>query len=70
LHTVQTGAVRPVYLRAKDIFAPNGILPISRSTFYNWCSSGRLPPGRRLSSGVTVWTLDDILAFASGEGER
>jgi prophage regulatory protein len=41
-----------------------GIIPVSRSTWWNWAKSGKVPQPIRLSSGVTVWRTDDVLAFA------
>ena len=37
-------------------------LNISKSTFYNWIRDGRVPPGIKLSPGVTVWSVDEVAA--------
>lgn len=59
-------ATRPAIdrlLRAKQIHAPNGILPISRSTFFTYIRTGLIPVGQRLGSRIVVWRQSDILAF-------
>lgn len=33
---------------------------ISKSTWYAWVAAGRLPPGIKLSPGVTVWDMDAV----------
>lgn len=33
---------------------------VSKSTWYNWVVDGRVPPGVKLSPGVTVWNLDEV----------
>lgn len=53
----------PIYLRAREIHRPDGILPIGRSTFYAWLAEGRLPPGKRLGVRVRVWAQADLLAL-------
>lgn len=43
------------YLRVSGIVAPNGLLPIGRSTWHDWVAKGAIAPGVKLSPGVTVW---------------
>ncbi|MCB4767315.1 hypothetical protein LGR54_01745 [Ancylobacter sp. Lp-2] len=43
------------WVRLRDIVKPNGIWPISRSTFYAWVKAGRVRPGVRLGPSVTCW---------------
>lgn len=52
--------VAPVWLRAKQICGP--ILPISRSTWWEWAKTGKVPRGVKISSRVTVWRLEDVMA--------
>ena len=33
---------------------------VSKSTWHNWVRDGRVPPGIKLSPGVTVWDLDAV----------
>ncbi len=48
------------YLRLKDILAPAGPIPISRSTWWAGVKSGRFPQPRKLGPRITVWLADDI----------
>ncbi|MFA5664704.1 helix-turn-helix transcriptional regulator [Castellaniella sp.] len=41
-----------------------GILPISRSTWYEWVKLGIVPPGTRIGGRTVVWRLSDIQALA------
>ena len=43
------------YLRVSGIVAPNGLLPIGRSTWHDWVARGKVAAGIKLSRGVTVW---------------
>jgi predicted DNA-binding transcriptional regulator AlpA len=40
-----------------------GLLPFSRSTFYEKIKTGELPKGIKLSKRVSCWRKSDILAF-------
>ena len=44
--------------------ALQAIIPVSRSTWWNWVKLGKAPQAIRLSTGVTVWRAADVLAFA------
>jgi predicted DNA-binding transcriptional regulator AlpA len=35
---------------------------ISKSTWHNWVAQGRVPPGIKLSPGVTVWDMAAVTA--------
>ncbi|WP_430913452.1 helix-turn-helix transcriptional regulator [Methylobacterium sp. sgz302541] len=54
----------PRYLRVRQIVAPHGVLPISRSTFYAQVAAGTFPPGTKLTPGTVVWPTAVILALA------
>jgi prophage regulatory protein len=54
---------RPDYLRVRDIVRPNGVLPIARSTWYQWIATGKAPSGIRLSPGVVVWPAAQIASL-------
>lgn len=41
-----------------------GILPISRSTWYEWVKRGLVPPGIKIGGRTVVWRLTDIQALA------
>jgi prophage regulatory protein len=37
-----------------------GVLPVSRTTIWRWVRENKFPQPIRLSSGISVWRLDDI----------
>ena len=51
----------PILLRAKQIAGP--ILPIGLSTWWEWVKEGKAPKGIKISSRITVWKKDDVLAL-------
>ncbi len=51
------------YVRLKQILAPQGPLPISRSSFWQAVKDGRFPKARKISARVTVWRAEDIHAL-------
>lgn len=53
---------RAKFARAKQVA---NWLNVSKSTFHNYVRDGRVPPGIKLSPGVTVWNLDQV-ALALG----
>jgi prophage regulatory protein len=61
-----------LYVRAADIYTNRkagkiGLLPISRSTWWEWVSTGKAPKPVKLSSRVTAWRTADVLAFAESQ---
>jgi prophage regulatory protein len=50
-------------VRLKDLLAPHGPLPISKSTLWSWCKSGRFPQPVRIAPRVTAWRMAEIRAF-------
>jgi len=46
-----------------------GILPISRSTWYEWVKQGIAPPGMRIGGRTVVWRLSDIQAMAKPQSD-
>lgn len=59
------------YVRVKQIIAPVGPLPISRSGFWAGVKAGKFPRSRKISTRVTVWRAEEInqllAAIARGE---
>ena len=47
-------------LRLRDILAPEGPIPVSKSTWWAGVKSGRFPKPRKLGPRITVWLADDI----------
>lgn len=48
------------FVRLKQILAPSGPLPISRSGFWAGVKNGKFPKPRKVSARVTVWRAEDI----------
>jgi predicted DNA-binding transcriptional regulator AlpA len=54
------------FVRLPQILA---VIPVCRSTWWQWCRDGKAPKPIKLSSGVTAWRVDDIRALiACAEG--
>ena len=39
------------------------VLGVRQSTIWHWRAEGNLPDPFRLSTSVTVWVLEEVLAF-------
>ncbi|MEH6742681.1 helix-turn-helix transcriptional regulator [Hyphomonas sp.] len=48
------------FLRLKDILAPAGPIPVSKSTWWAGVKDGRFPKPLKLGARVTVWRVEDI----------
>ena len=54
---------KPEYLRVKQIIgnsSNDGLVPVSRSTWWAGVKSGRYPQPVKLGPRVTAWRLSDI----------
>lgn len=47
-------------LRLPDIIGPRGCLPISKSTWWAGCASGRFPKPVKIGARITMWRAEDI----------
>ncbi len=47
-------------LRLRDILAPAGPIPVSRSTWWQGIRDGRFPKPLKLGARITVWRAEDI----------
>lgn len=47
-------------MRLKQIVAPQGIISVSKSTWYNWIKLGLAPKPMKLGKRVSVWSAEDI----------
>ena len=56
---------RSQLLRLKQIVGPKGLIPVSRSTWYEWVRSGKAPQPIKLGLRITAWRREDINAFIS-----
>ncbi|MGO9238566.1 MAG: helix-turn-helix transcriptional regulator [Methylocella sp.] len=50
-------------VRLTEIVAPNGVLPISRSSFLAGVKAGRFPQPVKLGPRTTAWDAAEICAF-------
>lgn len=60
-HTIkfpQTG-----FVRLSQILAPNGPIPVSKSTWWAGVKDGRFPQPTKLGPRTTVWRAKDIRAL-------
>lgn len=48
------------FLRIKSIIAPNGPIPVSKSTWWAGVKDGRFPKPMKLGERITVWRVEDI----------
>lgn len=56
-------------VRLAEILAPNGPIPVSKSTWWNGVKDGRFPQPIKLSERVTCWKAEDIRALFEGDSE-
>jgi prophage regulatory protein len=53
---------RTGFVRLSSILAPNGPIPVSKSTWWLGVKTGRFPqPVKHLGPRVTAWRAEDIL---------
>ena len=50
-------------VRLKQIVAPEGPIPVSKSTWWAGIQDGRFPKGRKLGPNITVWRAEEIRAL-------
>jgi prophage regulatory protein len=55
--------VEPGFLRISHIVGSDGLLPMSKSTWWKGVKEGRYPQPVKLSANVTAWRADDIWAL-------
>ncbi len=56
----QTGLVR-----LSGILAPNGPIPVSKSTWWRGVAEGRYPKPVKLGPRITAWRVEDIRALTA-----
>lgn len=54
---------RTGFVRLKQILAPEGPIPVSKSTWWAGVAEGRFPKPKKLSKRTTVWHAEDIRAL-------
>ena len=53
------------FVRLPGILAPNGPIPVSRSTWWAGIKDGRYPKPVKLGPRITAWRVEDIRALIS-----
>lgn len=48
------------YVRLSSILAPDGPIPVGKSTWWAGVKSGRYPAPTKLGPRITVWKAEDI----------
>jgi prophage regulatory protein len=61
--TDQTALPETGLLRLKSIIAPDGPIPVSKSTWWAGVKDGRFPKPVKLGERITVWRAEDIRAL-------
>ena len=51
------------FIRLSSILAPEGPIPISKSTWWAGVKSGRYPRPVKLGPRITAWRVEDIRAL-------
>ena len=51
------------FVRLAQIVGKNGIIPVSRSSWWNGVKSGKYPKPVKLGEKTTVWRVEDIRAL-------
>ncbi|WP_342395095.1 helix-turn-helix transcriptional regulator [Rhodoblastus sp. 17X3] len=56
------------FVRLSAILAPNGPIPVGRSTWWAGVKEGRFPKPVKLGARITAWRVEDIRAFIENGG--
>jgi prophage regulatory protein len=51
------------FVRISAIIAPNGPIPVSKSSWWEGLRDGRFPAPVKLGPKTTMWRVEDILAL-------
>ena len=57
------GLPKTGFLRLGSILAPNGPIPVSKSTWWAGITAGRYPRPVKLGPRITAWRVEDIRAL-------
>lgn len=61
---------REGFVRLSQILAPNGPIPVSKSTWWQGVKDGHFPKPKKLATRVTVWKAEDICALFEGKEDE
>jgi predicted DNA-binding transcriptional regulator AlpA len=48
------------FVRLKRVIAPQGPIPVSRSTWWQGVKDGKFPKPVKLAENITAWRVEDI----------
>jgi len=54
------------FVRLPGVLAPNGPIPVSKSTWWAGIKDGRYPKPVKLGPRITAWRVEDIRALIAG----
>lgn len=57
------------FVRLSQILAPQGPIPVSKSTWWQGVKDGRFPQSHKLGPRTTVWKAEDIRALFEDSAE-
>lgn len=57
------------FLRLSAILAPQGPIPVSKSTWWAGIKEGRFPKPIKLGPRITAWRVEDIRVLIETAGE-
>ncbi len=58
------------FVRLSSILAPNGPIPVGKSTWWEGVRTGRFPKPIKLGPRTTAWRVEDIRALIEAAGHR
>ena len=58
------------FLRLKQIVGPKGLIPVSKSTWWQGVRDGRYPAPVKLGRRITAWRVEDIRKLINDAGIR
>jgi predicted DNA-binding transcriptional regulator AlpA len=58
------------FVRLKSILAPNGPIPVGKTTWWAGVKSGRYPKPVKLGPRITAWRIEDIRALIDRDGAK
>lgn len=56
------------FVRLSAIIAPNGPIPVSKSTWWAGIKDGRFPKPVKLGPRITAWRVEDIRSLIDSGG--
>ena len=64
--STQSQLPRTGFVRLPGILAPNGPIPVSKSTWWAGIKDGRYPKPVKLGPRITAWRVEDIRDLIAG----